>query len=173
MTESIRVFPSNAEVDAWLAEMRNAARVSVALRDQLEAAAHDTDAASEATVRFGRAMGLTGQLASEGPQTPEAQRFPARMLMAAHSAGIKSLCSHVNQAKPLFVRCDPPLVACRDCLLIVKGEMLAEDYRWNNECDACGSKEETMYSIVTNIGYLQIGGNVCQRCKEASLGGVG
>jgi hypothetical protein len=170
MTESARRFPTDEEVEAWLAERHDASGVPVAVRDQVEAATRDTDAASAATVNLGRSLGLHGHLASEGPLPRAADLLAARMLMAAQSAGIKRYCTHVDQATPLFVLCDPPSVVCRNCMGEMADEITGQPFRWEHVCDACGSEEGLMYAVATNIGHIQVAGNVCRRCCDASTG---
>ena len=167
-----RRFPADDEVDAWLAARHDRSRTSVAELDQADAAAAETSA-------LGRRIVLTGVTAGSGrwgyvsdaPNQP-GERFAARMYLAAQSAGIRPLCPHVNQARPLHVMCDPPSVVCTVCLPTEGDELMRQPFLWEGICDCCGSPGRVMFPVSISFGPLLISGNVCKRCTRLTQDAV-
>jgi hypothetical protein len=170
-----RRFPTDAELDAWLAaNTRRASRLPIATRDQLEAANQDTDALKEGIKGRYIAMGyLAGEVTE--PWDSPAMRVAARMLWVAERAGIEPLCEHAraHEARPSMLNCDPPFVVCMDCLPEQFARIQAKPFQWGNVCDACGRQTPTVHSATTNVGHYLVSGHVCPECMKASGDAVG
>jgi SEC-C motif len=88
----------------------------------------------------------------------------ARMYLAAASAGIRPLCPHVNQRRPLVLLCDPPTVVCAECGPATSRRVREIGWQFQGSCDRCGAQSEHMTPVMGTLGHLMVNGHVCDRC---------
>ncbi|HEV8648990.1 MAG TPA: SEC-C metal-binding domain-containing protein [Actinomycetes bacterium] len=170
MTTRTRRFPTDAEVDAWMAEHfvdPNDERLS----EQTKAAHSERMDWTGSLLRHAVSSGaMRWAYEAHGTQhdkNAEHQcRSFTRMYLAAESAGIEPLCAHVyDTTRPLFMQCDPPIVVCRTCLPQIADTITAKSFRWNHVCDRCGADAELLSPSGLGIGTIFLNGHVCSRCS--------
>ncbi len=95
-----------------------------------------------------------------------------RAYLAAASVGIKSLCPHTRQTRPLMLWCDPPSVFCTDCLAKpearITEQMQGMGFLYNNICDICGAAAKLLSPTMLGMSHLQISCHACRACKDAN-----
>jgi SEC-C motif len=169
---SERRFPTDADVDAWIADHMardNDPRVTGdPTFDQAKAA---TRALSN-NLRGG-SLDLLAQGALEwalhAPDTGDDHsryvvRGFARMYLAAASAGVRPLCPHANQRRPLVLFCDPPSVTCTECGPTASRRIREMGWQFQGFCDRCGAAAELMTPVMGSLGHIMVSGHVCGRC---------
>ena len=160
-----RRFPTEEEVNTWLADRHAASHGSVAKVDQVEAAAEETLTRTKKAARIGLNLGLDASIhIGEESTNPLIVRLAARMLLTAKSAGVTPFCPHVDQVRPLYILCDPPSIVCTDCIATAAERMVGQPFRWEGQCDACGSRD-ALGHVMVNLDHMIIGGNVCAQCN--------
>jgi SEC-C motif len=172
MTE--RRFPTDAEVDAWIADhMARADDPRVAGDPAFDQATAATKVLSSRL--RGGSLDLLAQGALDwavhGADTGDDHsryvvRSFARMYLAAASAGIRPLCPHVNQRRPLVLFCDPPSVTCADCGPAASDRAKELGWQFQGFCDRCGAASELMTPMMGPLGHIMVSGHVCGGCAD-------
>jgi len=168
-----RRFPTDAEVDRWIADHLADLDVIVAAygpakADQIQAASRDTMALSRRLAPLFSAGRIEFESDAPGPGT----RMAVRMYLAAESYGIRPACPHVETDRPLTLMCDPPTVSCTTCLPLILPGLMFRGFRFNHVCDHCGRQVKTLAAVAATLGCMMIHGHVCRPCKSAFLGAV-
>jgi len=167
-----RTFLTDDELDELVAALPSPESMPVATVDQMQAATRDL---------AGRAPSMALSAISKGgwaylgpsPQDPDVSRqlnrARLRMAMAAFSAGVRHLCGHTRQIRPLLLICDPPSLVCMDlaCLTAARDDCEAASFRWDNHCDSCGTHTETVTPHLSALGPLTISAHLCRACVAA------
>jgi hypothetical protein len=141
-----RQFPTEEEVDQWMDThlFGNAEVDGNPELDQLTAAARETTSrwmgAGPSLVAAGHADTFFG---GEKPErSSPLLRGAVREYLAAASTGITRLCGHTYLIRPLAMNCDPPTIACSDCVTTGAVALIrTADFQWDNQCDRCGAYE--------------------------------
>jgi hypothetical protein len=166
-----RQFPTEEKVDQWIethlfgdAEVDGSPEL-----DQLAAAARETTSrwmgAGPGLVAAGHADTFFG---GERPERSSPLLHGAvREYLAAASAGITRLCDHTYLIRPLAMNCDPPTIACSDCVTTGAVALIGTaDFQWDNQCDRCGAHETQLTPTLLRLGHMTISGHVCRRCAD-------
>ncbi|MFF0015208.1 SEC-C metal-binding domain-containing protein [Streptomyces sp. NPDC005374] len=175
----VRTFPDEAAVDDWIAanvrdEAEYDARTPVAVADQVKAATRQVN--EGARVFIPRAVasgavpwGLTGRSSSRLPGEDAQLRAAVRMYLAAESVGLRPLCEHTGQIRPMTVMCDPPVVVCVTCSPLISRLVEKIGFFWEGVCDECGRRSPGMYAAMITMGHFMISGNICSTCHDRAL----
>jgi hypothetical protein len=171
-----RRYPTEDEVDAWIASHigsreRIEAEEGVAAADQKRAAAEHGEAWIRAVAVAAVVEGIApsayiNRRGSESLADDLGLRRAARLYLVAASEGIRPLCAHVNEVRPVALFCDPPVVVCQECLPSMLDKIVALGFRHDHECDLCGAQVEMLCEHHTNIGSVSIAANVCESCRD-------
>ena len=167
MTVPQRIFPTEDEVTREIAA-HSAPPTSIGEQDQHLAAMKDAYDTIYSNVQEAKADGVPLNLATSHDMTEdqidEVERNAVRMILAAQSVGLRSLCAHTNEIRPLVIFCDPPFVMCLDCTNKVSLDGLPEV--WENCCDACGAESSSLMGYQVTLANLVVTGSVCDTCSE-------
>jgi hypothetical protein len=170
-----RHFPDDAEVDQWIAShFLTDADVDAGIDpivDQLKAASSDVANRMRANAP-GMVMDGSSQWAVfDMPDDDRSKvRGAVRQYLAAQSAGIKSLCEHVGQIRPLVLLCDPPVIVCTECMPSRMAAIKALGHFWDFQCDRCGAHVELLSATtIGGLGHVVISGHLCRRCSDGEL----
>ncbi|MFF3874675.1 SEC-C metal-binding domain-containing protein [Streptomyces sp. NPDC001978] len=165
-----RHFFTEAEVRAVVGDA-SAARVPVALADQLAAAEREVRDAfarnlPHALIRQGHGWGLATDAATAPETVAVGAMQGARMFLTAYTSGLLELCPHAWQARPQVMNCDPPVIVCTACLPACTAEIERMTPRWNNECDCCGAQDPRMFPVTMAIMGIYLSGHLCGDCHN-------
>jgi hypothetical protein len=160
-----RTFPTEDEIDREMASHRIAPE-SLAEQDQHMAAMSETWNKVHESVDQLQADGVPLEVTSGADMTLEqanlVERNAMRMLLGAQSVGIRSMCPHTNEIRPLVICCNPPIVACLDCV----GNIPDPPPYWLDECDGCGARTKNLIGYQVTVSNLVIWGDVCKNCSD-------
>lgn len=164
---SIRRFPAETQVDAWIAAHIATTAAASPKWDQIIAATHDNGREFAGMAMHGVAGGqFRYAFIDRSGYSEYALRAAVRMYLAAESAGIKAMCAHVRQIRPLVLMCDPPTVTCRECLRLVAPKIKSLGFCWNQTCDRCGRYSPEVASAGQTLGHLTLIGHICMQCRN-------
>ena len=166
-----RQFPTEEEVDQWIYThtIDNADTDGNPELDQLQAASKEVTSrlatSGPAMVASGLVDTFFGGERSE--RSSPLLRGAVREYLAAASAGITRLCDHTYLIRPLMMNCDPPTIACSECVTSGAVALIGTaDFQWDNQCDRCGAHETLLTPTMLRLGHLTISGHVCRRCAD-------
>jgi hypothetical protein len=167
MTILTRRFPTNQEVDQWLASYIYDGNDANPVVDQMKAATADSVNRFRANAASMVAAGLAERYFEVPDPDRSKIRGAVRQLMVAMSAGVLPLCPHVQQIRPQILLCDPPAVMCRECFPSRRAVIETLGHRWDHQCDRCGVHVEKLTPVsIGGLGHLAITGHVCGRCAD-------
>jgi hypothetical protein len=163
-----RQFPTDEEVDQWLKThlFDNADIDGNPELDQLKAASKEVTSrlASSGPAMVASGLADTFFVAEKPERNSPLLRAAVREYLAAHSAGITRLCDHTYLIRPLMMNCDPPTIACSDCVTTGAVALIGTaDFRWDNQCDRCGARDPQLTPTLLRLGRMTISGHVCRR----------
>jgi hypothetical protein len=173
----LRKFPTESEVDVWIhshyvdSTQRLTELVGVSQADQQIASTNEARSILRRT---------SAHLVDDDPDSYSRDLEPGtdaymrglragvRRYLAAASVGIKPLCEHTRDNRPLFLSCDPPAISCAACWSLPK--LQAIGFLFDNKCDECGRYSKRLSDSTVNLGNVMIFAHVCNDCKERALG---
>jgi hypothetical protein len=166
-----RQFPTEEEVDQWIEThtLDSADTDGNPELDQLKAASKEV---TSRLATSGPAMVASGLVDTFfGGEKPERSspllRGAVREYLAAATAGITRLCDHTYLIRPLMMNCDPPTIACSDCVTNGAVALIGTaDFQWDNQCDRCGAYDTLLTPTMLRLGHMTISAHVCRRCAD-------
>jgi hypothetical protein len=175
-----RRFPTEAEVDTWLAQHTAPADDpywDTPAGDQAKAAAAEAEQKARQAIPVLVASGLARfGVIGGGPQAEPTtnNRAAACVYLAAASVGIRPGCPHVNQIRPFTLVCDPPTVICDGCLSQpgVVDRLMDGQFLFTDECDLCGASARMFRSLFLRVGGMQVVAHACRPCADGVEQGV-
>lgn len=168
-----RWFPSDEYVATFIGshvlnEKVLQASLGVAQADQVVAAAGDADRVFHAVNVLGIIAGIFDRPASTNLDLadPRGRLGIKLLLVAQHDQKLQVLCPHVNQDRPVWVSCDPPVIVCLACLPEYHSKIVARGFLYDHQCDACGYSTPLIAETMATVGRYLVCGNICPACGE-------